>query len=88
MQRHIYRVHLNGSEKKLLTHDRKNYNFPYAYSYQDEKFIRIDQTDQGFYSASFSPKATYYLLNYNGPGIPWSSVYSTETGNLSMNSKD
>jgi dipeptidyl aminopeptidase len=36
-----------------------------------------DTTTDGYYSVSFSPLAQYYLLNYGGPGLPYSSVLST-----------
>lgn len=29
-----------------------------------------DPEDHAYYSASFSPKSGYYILNYEGPGIP------------------
>lgn len=33
----------------------------------------------GFYSASFSKNALYYLLKYQGPGIPFAKVYKTDS---------
>lgn len=29
-----------------------------------------DPKEHAYYSASFSPKSGYYILNYEGPGIP------------------
>jgi len=34
-----------------------------------------------YYSASFSPGAGYYVLNYQGPGIPWQKLL--QAGNSS-----
>jgi len=34
-------------------------------------------TEVGVYSASFSPGFNYYLLNYEGPGVPWQKILST-----------
>ncbi|CAI2164023.1 5806_t:CDS:10 [Funneliformis geosporum] len=33
-----------------------------------------DISNEGYYSASFSPGAQYYNLRYEGPGIPWQKV--------------
>ncbi|KAK6338201.1 hypothetical protein TWF730_002275 [Orbilia blumenaviensis] len=35
-------------------------------------------SSDGFYAASFSNKARYALLSYNGPGIPWQKVIETD----------
>ncbi|EWC45931.1 putative dipeptidyl-aminopeptidase B [Drechslerella stenobrocha 248] len=35
-------------------------------------------TSEGMYDASFSSKAGYALLSYNGPGIPWQKVIETD----------
>ena len=36
-----------------------------------------DTSKEGFYSVSFSSGASYALLNYDGPNIPWQKVMST-----------
>lgn len=36
-----------------------------------------DTTVDGYYSASFSSGASYALLNYKGPGVPWQKIMST-----------
>ena len=36
-----------------------------------------DPNKDGYYSVSFSPRAQYYELTYQGPGIPYQSVLST-----------
>ncbi|KDQ19524.1 hypothetical protein BOTBODRAFT_153437 [Botryobasidium botryosum FD-172 SS1] len=33
-----------------------------------------DDSRQSWYSASFSPSAGYYVLNYDGPDVPWQKV--------------
>lgn len=55
--------------------------------FNDDKSVMLDGTDKksiisakdvtGYYGAGFSPKCDYYTLNYQGPGAPWSSVFST-----------
>jgi len=34
-------------------------------------------TEVGVYSATFSSGYNYYLLNYEGPGVPWQKILST-----------
>jgi dipeptidyl aminopeptidase B len=36
-----------------------------------------DTSKEGYYSVSFSSGASYALLNYDGPSIPWQKVMST-----------
>ncbi|KAJ9669294.1 hypothetical protein H2201_000646 [Coniosporium apollinis] len=55
IQRHVYRVNLDGSNLAALT----------------------DTGHEGYYEASFSAKAGYALLSYDGPNIPWQKVIST-----------
>jgi dipeptidyl aminopeptidase len=33
-----------------------------------------DETISSSYSVSFSPEAEFYLLNYNGPAVPWQRI--------------
>ncbi|KAI9335874.1 dipeptidyl peptidase IV N-terminal region-domain-containing protein [Pilaira anomala] len=37
-----------------------------------------DEEEHAYYSASFSPKSGYYILNYEGPGIPSTVVKKVE----------
>ncbi|KAF9558339.1 dipeptidyl aminopeptidase [Agrocybe pediades] len=37
-----------------------------------------DVTKPGFFSAKFSPGAGFYVLDYNGPDIPWTKVVDTD----------
>ncbi|KAG6865647.1 hypothetical protein C0991_000566 [Blastosporella zonata] len=39
-----------------------------------EKIALTDATKPSFYTTSFSPGAGYYLLNYQGPTIPWQKI--------------
>ena len=35
-----------------------------------------DTSKPGFYSASFSPGGSYYVLNYQGPNVPYQELYA------------
>lgn len=43
-----------------------------------------DESTLAWHSASFSPKGGYYVLNYDGPGVPWQRVVGVETKGQSM----
>jgi dipeptidyl aminopeptidase B len=43
-----------------------------------------DPNKDGYYSVSFSPLAQFYELTYQGPGIPYQSVFSTQDPQFSM----
>ena len=48
----------------------------------EEQEYLIDALDEnlsevGYFSASFSPKFNYYLLNYEGPDVPYQKILST-----------
>ncbi|KAG8746072.1 hypothetical protein FRC10_006175 [Ceratobasidium sp. 414] len=38
-----------------------------------------DESTLAWYSASFSPHGGYYVLNYDGPGVPWQRLVGVET---------
>ncbi|KAG9097073.1 hypothetical protein FRC07_010837, partial [Ceratobasidium sp. 392] len=38
-----------------------------------------DESTLVWHSASFSPHGGYYVLNYDGPGVPWQRVIGVET---------
>jgi dipeptidyl aminopeptidase B len=41
--------------------------------------ILSDETEaESYYGTDFSPKAGFYLLSYEGPGIPWQKVIDVE----------
>jgi dipeptidyl aminopeptidase B len=42
-----------------------------------------DEELHGYYSASFSPKAGYYVLNYEGPEVPTTVVKKVGDSNFS-----
>jgi len=73
MQRHLYKVNYNGQRNIKMT--------PIVSELEEQKKI-IDSfgdnlTEVGVYSATFSSGYNYYLLNYEGPGIPWQKILST-----------
>lgn len=39
-----------------------------------------DPTFPGYFQASFSPKAGYYVLGYKGPEVPWQRLIETGPG--------
>ncbi|PWW77994.1 hypothetical protein C7212DRAFT_276799 [Tuber magnatum] len=40
------------------------------------KIPLVDITKEGYYTASFSSGGGYYILNYNGPNLPWQELRS------------
>ncbi|WWC64025.1 uncharacterized protein I303_106631 [Kwoniella dejecticola CBS 10117] len=45
----------------------------------DQTFTALtDNSSPGYYEASFSPGAGYYVLNYRGPEVPWQRVMQTD----------
>ncbi|KAG4096474.1 hypothetical protein H8356DRAFT_1681984 [Neocallimastix lanati (nom. inval.)] len=73
MQRHLYKVNYNGQRNIKMT--------PIISELEEQKKI-IDSfgdnlTEVGVYSATFSSGYNYYLLNYEGPGVPWQKILST-----------
>jgi len=73
MQRHLYKVSFDG---------QRNIKMTPIVSEMEEQKENIDSfgdnlTEVGVYSASFSPGFNYYLLNYEGPGVPWQKILST-----------
>ena len=37
-----------------------------------------DASKPSFYTVSFSPQAGFYILSYQGPGIPWQRVVQVD----------
>jgi dipeptidyl aminopeptidase B len=37
-----------------------------------------DASVPSFYTASFSPRAGFYLLSYDGPGVPWQRIVGAQ----------
>ncbi|KAJ1554558.1 diacylglycerol pyrophosphate phosphatase, partial [Nowakowskiella sp. JEL0078] len=73
-QRHLYSVQLDGSEKNKLTPPKgfvPRLPFPPFNSSASD----VNNQNIGFYAASFSPMSHYYILKYQGPGVPWSKIY-------------
>ncbi|KIR97029.1 dipeptidyl aminopeptidase [Cryptococcus deuterogattii 2001/935-1] len=44
-----------------------------------------DPTFPGYFQASFSPKAGYYVLGYKGPEVPWQRLIETGPGEDQLN---
>ncbi|KAH8831235.1 extracellular dipeptidyl-peptidase Dpp4 [Flagelloscypha sp. PMI_526] len=45
-----------------------------------EKKAFVDDTQPGYWTASFSDEGGYYILTYQGPNIPHQELYSVEAG--------
>jgi dipeptidyl aminopeptidase/acylaminoacyl peptidase len=73
MQRHLYKVNFDGQRNIKMT--------PIVSEIEEQKenidLFGDNLTEVGVYSASFSPGFNYYLLNYEGPGVPWQKILST-----------
>ncbi|KAI9005337.1 dipeptidyl peptidase IV N-terminal region-domain-containing protein [Gaertneriomyces semiglobifer] len=80
-QRHLFSVHLDGSDKVNLTPLRKDVKpIVPRLEFQPNNTRSGDAFTGdavGYYAASFSPKCTYYILHYRGPDIPVSTVHKT-----------
>ncbi|KAI8919633.1 dipeptidyl peptidase IV N-terminal region-domain-containing protein [Entophlyctis helioformis] len=74
-QRHLYSVHLDGSNKKRLApHASVAFN-PVVPVFNETREATLG--DAGFFDASFSPGCEYYLLGYFGPDVPYKALYKT-----------
>ncbi|WVQ85041.1 hypothetical protein IAT38_007205 [Cryptococcus sp. DSM 104549] len=62
IDRHIYSIPLPSSESG---------------DYDETMTPITDNTTPGFFEASFSPGAGYYVLGYRGPEVPWQRVMET-----------
>lgn len=47
-----------------------------------------DVTQPGYYSASFSTGAGYYLLSYAGPDVPWQKVKKVTDAKFNIDVED
>jgi len=43
-----------------------------------EPTVMTDASKPAFYAVSFSPQAGFYILGYQGPGIPWQRVVQVD----------
>ncbi|KAF3919521.1 Seprase [Dactylellina cionopaga] len=67
------RVYFTATEKSSIE------RHIYSVKLDGSEFTPLTNTSaDGVYSASFSTKAGYALLSYNGPGIPWQKVIETD----------
>jgi dipeptidyl-peptidase 4 len=48
----------------------------YSVSFTGEKTALVDDTVPAYWSASFSSGASYYILSYQGPDVPYQELYS------------
>lgn len=53
--------------------ERHIYHVSYA---TKEVLPLVDDTFSAYWAASFSPGGSYYVLNYNGPDVPYQELYS------------
>ncbi|KAE8542158.1 hypothetical protein D1P53_001641 [Cryptococcus gattii VGV] len=70
--------------------DRHIYSIPLSFSPNDNNdnnegggggmTALTDTTVPGYFQASFSPKAGYYVLGYKGPEVPWQRLIETGSG--------
>lgn len=69
--------------------DRHIYSIPLSFSPNDNNdnneggggmTALTDTTVPGYFQASFSPKAGYYVLGYKGPKVPWQRLIETGAG--------
>lgn len=78
-QRHLYAINLTTREKKRLTPFANTESTHTAVPYKT--LIESETKDvTGFYSVSFSPKAEWFVVSYQGPDVPWQRIVSTRKG--------
>lgn len=74
-QRHLYSVNFAGKHTKLKMTPPPNVKIKSFIPFLSHSLgDNID--DIGYYSVSFSPRSHYYVLAYQGPDIPWVTLYS------------
>ncbi|OJA09345.1 hypothetical protein AZE42_08476 [Rhizopogon vesiculosus] len=59
--------------------ERHIYSVPISNAGSMEPTSLTDESISSSYNATFSSQAGFYLLNYNGPGVPWQRI--VEVGN-------
>lgn len=79
-ERHVYSIHLDGTNKKLLLGSAERPKpvigqLPGSFGLRDTA---------GYYDAAFSPKCSYYVLGYLGPDIPWERIEKTGKDGTSL----
>jgi dipeptidyl-peptidase-4 len=74
-------VHIDKAEHVIFFTSAEHHateSHLYMVSYRTfEKAQITDPNKPGFYSASFSPGSKYFVLNYEGPNVPYQELYST-----------
>jgi dipeptidyl aminopeptidase len=69
IERHIYSIALPSASHPALA------SSPEVFTSSAD--AGPSNKDVGFYTASFSPKGGFALLNYGGPNVPWQRIIST-----------
>ncbi|KAG2359215.1 dipeptidyl peptidase IV N-terminal region-domain-containing protein [Suillus spraguei] len=61
---------------RAVINSTPHYSIPFSASVSGyvEPISLTDESIPSSYSASFSPEAGFYLLNYNGPAVPWQRI--------------
>ncbi|RDI77288.1 hypothetical protein Vi05172_g12700 [Venturia inaequalis] len=75
-------LHVDKEEKLIFftsaeTHATESHLYMVSYR-TFEKTPITDTSKPGFYSASFSPGSKYFVLNYEGPNVPYQELYSMD----------
>ncbi|KAJ3021258.1 hypothetical protein HKX48_008887 [Thoreauomyces humboldtii] len=85
-QRHIYSVRLDTEKEKLtppksLPNDLTGLpSWTFSLDGQsDGPILGAAADNTGWYSATFSPGCGYYVLDYQGPDVPWSRVIKVDS---------
>ncbi|TYJ58321.1 hypothetical protein B9479_000866 [Cryptococcus floricola] len=69
--------------------DRHLYSAPLPTSatgeYQETLTALTDTKSSGYFEASFSPQAGYYVLGYRGPEVPWQRLIEAGSGEENAN---
>lgn len=77
-QRHLYSIELPDFASATA-----------AKEYQLSAPVALTDTSKpGWYSASFDPKGAYYLLNYQGPSVPWVRVLGIDNAAFRLTLED
>jgi hypothetical protein len=79
-QRHLYAINLTNGSKRRVTplaqgSESTHTAVPYTNLIDGES-----KNGTGFYSVSFSPRAEWIVVSYQGPDVPWQKIVSTRKG--------
>ena len=51
----------------------------YSVNLSTSEITSMSGDEPGYYSATFTPSANYYILNYAGPGVPWQKIRKVDS---------